>query len=63
MERGSAGDYTCQASSTEGSVTHVTQLLVLGALWLEGRGTEPHRVEDTTCILGKHTEDWEEAHV
>ncbi|ERE72884.1 putative protein turtle [Cricetulus griseus] len=30
VERGSAGDYTCQASSTEGSVTHTTQLLVLG---------------------------------
>nr|XP_048304822.1 protein turtle homolog A [Myodes glareolus]XP_048304823.1 protein turtle homolog A [Myodes glareolus]XP_048304824.1 protein turtle homolog A [Myodes glareolus] len=30
VQRGSAGDYTCQASSTEGSVTHTTQLLVLG---------------------------------
>nr|XP_042114573.1 protein turtle homolog A isoform X3 [Peromyscus maniculatus bairdii] len=30
VERGSAGDYTCRASSTEGSVTHTTQLLVLG---------------------------------
>ncbi|XP_036713187.1 protein turtle homolog A isoform X2 [Balaenoptera musculus] len=29
-ERGSSGVYTCQASSTEGSATHATQLLVLG---------------------------------
>nr|XP_017525435.2 protein turtle homolog A [Manis javanica]XP_017525444.2 protein turtle homolog A [Manis javanica]XP_017525453.2 protein turtle homolog A [Manis javanica]XP_036879585.1 protein turtle homolog A [Manis javanica] len=28
--RGSSGVYTCQASSTEGSATHATQLLVLG---------------------------------
>ncbi|XP_066218147.1 protein turtle homolog A isoform X1 [Saccopteryx leptura] len=30
VERGSSGIYTCQASSTEGSTTHSTQLLVLG---------------------------------
>uniref|UniRef100_A0A2K6LQ19 Immunoglobulin superfamily member 9 n=1 Tax=Rhinopithecus bieti TaxID=61621 RepID=A0A2K6LQ19_RHIBE len=30
VERGSSGVYTCQASSTEGSATHATQLLVLG---------------------------------
>lgn len=36
VERGSSGVYTCQASSTEGSATHATQLLVLGALWREG---------------------------
>ncbi|KAM5293950.1 protein turtle homolog A isoform 7-T14 [Glossophaga mutica] len=30
VERGSSGIYTCQASSTEGSTTHTTQLLVLG---------------------------------
>ncbi|EPY85730.1 immunoglobulin superfamily, member 9 isoform 1 [Camelus ferus] len=30
VERGSSGVYTCQASSTEGSSTHATQLLVLG---------------------------------
>lgn len=30
VERGSSGIYTCQASSTEGSATHATQLLVLG---------------------------------
>ncbi|XP_036129275.1 protein turtle homolog A [Molossus molossus] len=30
VERGSSGIYTCQASSTEGSTTHATQLLVLG---------------------------------
>ncbi|XP_062962367.1 protein turtle homolog A isoform X2 [Cynocephalus volans] len=30
VERGSSGVYTCQASSTEGSTTHATQLLVLG---------------------------------
>ncbi|KAM9691006.1 protein turtle homolog A isoform 1-T2 [Dama dama] len=30
VERSSAGVYTCQASSTEGSTTHATQLLVLG---------------------------------
>ncbi|KAJ1064330.1 hypothetical protein K5549_014744 [Capra hircus] len=30
VERSSAGVYTCQASSTEGSATHATQLLVLG---------------------------------
>nr|XP_039316061.1 protein turtle homolog A isoform X4 [Saimiri boliviensis boliviensis] len=30
VERGSSGVYTCQASSTEGSTTHTTQLLVLG---------------------------------
>nr|XP_044997413.1 protein turtle homolog A isoform X2 [Jaculus jaculus] len=30
VERGSSGVYTCQASSTEGSATHTTQLLVLG---------------------------------
>ncbi|KAM9245015.1 protein turtle homolog A [Dugong dugon] len=29
-ERGSSGVYTCQASSTEGSATHATQLLVQG---------------------------------
>ncbi|XP_006895515.1 PREDICTED: protein turtle homolog A isoform X1 [Elephantulus edwardii] len=29
-ERGSSGVYTCQASSTEGSATHSTQLLVQG---------------------------------
>ncbi|KAM6218173.1 protein turtle homolog A isoform 2-T2 [Rhynchocyon petersi] len=29
-ERGSSGVYTCQASSTEGSATHTTQLLVQG---------------------------------
>lgn len=46
MERGSAGDYTCQASSSEGSITHATQLLVLGALWWKGRGTGPPIVED-----------------
>lgn len=32
MERDSSGVYTCQASSTEGSTSHATQLLVLGAL-------------------------------
>lgn len=37
VERGSSGIYTCQASSTEGSTTHATQLLVLGALCGEGR--------------------------
>ncbi|XP_040859319.1 protein turtle homolog A isoform X1 [Ochotona curzoniae] len=31
VQRGSSGVYTCQASSTEGSATHATQLLVLGA--------------------------------
>jgi hypothetical protein len=46
VERGSAGDYTCQASSSEGSITHATQLLVLGALWWKGRGTGPPIVED-----------------
>lgn len=30
VERGSSGIYTCEASSTEGSATHATQLLVLG---------------------------------
>ncbi|XP_032253102.1 protein turtle homolog A [Phoca vitulina] len=30
VERGSSGVYTCQASSTEGSASHATQLLVLG---------------------------------
>nr|XP_059864684.1 protein turtle homolog A isoform X1 [Delphinus delphis] len=30
VERGSSGVYTCQASSTEGSAIHATQLLVLG---------------------------------
>ncbi|XP_045037933.2 protein turtle homolog A isoform X5 [Desmodus rotundus] len=30
VERGSSGIYTCQASSTEGSTIHTTQLLVLG---------------------------------
>ncbi|XP_037681527.1 protein turtle homolog A isoform X2 [Choloepus didactylus] len=30
VERGSSGVYTCQASSTEGSATHTTQLLVQG---------------------------------
>ncbi|XP_059531250.1 protein turtle homolog A isoform X3 [Myotis daubentonii] len=30
VERGSAGIYTCQASNSEGSTTHATQLLVLG---------------------------------
>ncbi|XP_045154306.1 protein turtle homolog A [Echinops telfairi] len=30
VERGSSGVYTCQASSTEGSATHATQLLVQG---------------------------------
>lgn len=30
VERGSSGIYTCQASNTEGSTTHATQLLVLG---------------------------------
>uniref|UniRef100_A0A8C4L5U2 Protein turtle homolog A n=1 Tax=Equus asinus TaxID=9793 RepID=A0A8C4L5U2_EQUAS len=30
VERGSSGVYICQASSTEGSATHATQLLVLG---------------------------------
>ncbi|KAL2771462.1 protein turtle-like protein A isoform b precursor [Daubentonia madagascariensis] len=30
VERSSSGVYTCQASSTEGSATHATQLLVLG---------------------------------
>ncbi|XP_006922969.1 protein turtle homolog A isoform X1 [Pteropus alecto] len=30
VERGSSGIYTCQASSTEGSAIHTTQLLVLG---------------------------------
>ncbi|XP_004688425.1 PREDICTED: protein turtle homolog A isoform X2 [Condylura cristata] len=30
VERGSSGVYTCQASSSEGSITHATQLLVLG---------------------------------
>lgn len=32
VQRGSSGVYTCQASSTEGSATHATQLLVLGAV-------------------------------
>lgn len=36
MERGSSGIYTCQASNSEGSTTHATQLLVLGALCGEG---------------------------
>uniref|UniRef100_A0A8C0L8I0 Immunoglobulin superfamily member 9 n=1 Tax=Canis lupus dingo TaxID=286419 RepID=A0A8C0L8I0_CANLU len=30
VERGSSGVYTCQASSSEGSASHATQLLVLG---------------------------------
>nr|KAF6316085.1 immunoglobulin superfamily member 9 [Pipistrellus kuhlii] len=30
VERGSSGIYTCQASNSEGSATHTTQLLVLG---------------------------------
>uniref|UniRef100_A0A8C6W747 Protein turtle homolog A n=1 Tax=Nannospalax galili TaxID=1026970 RepID=A0A8C6W747_NANGA len=30
VERGSSGVYTCHAANTEGSVTHTTQLLVLG---------------------------------
>ncbi|XP_054567847.1 protein turtle homolog A isoform X2 [Eptesicus fuscus] len=30
VERGSSGIYTCQASNSEGSTTHATQLLVLG---------------------------------
>ncbi|XP_023419485.1 protein turtle homolog A isoform X1 [Cavia porcellus] len=30
VQRGSSGVYTCQASNTEGSATHATQLLVLG---------------------------------
>ncbi|XP_012664075.1 protein turtle homolog A isoform X1 [Otolemur garnettii] len=30
VERSSSGVYTCQATSTEGSATHTTQLLVLG---------------------------------
>lgn len=37
MERGSAGIYTCQASNSEGSTTHATELLVLGAVLGEGR--------------------------
>lgn len=38
VERGSSGIYTCHASSIEGSATHTTQLLVLGALWEGGGG-------------------------
>lgn len=39
VQRSSSGIYTCQASSTEGSATHHTQLLVLGAGG-SGRGRE-----------------------
>eukprot|EP00071_Canis_lupus_P037495 XP_022271052.1 protein turtle homolog A isoform X1 [Canis lupus familiaris] len=37
VERGSSGVYTCQASSSEGSASHATQLLVLGI----SEGTSP----------------------
>lgn len=54
VERSSAGVYTCQASSTEGSTTHATQLLVLGAVSGEGRETGRTR-ERTGLWLGVHT--------
>ena len=54
VERSSAGVYTCQASSTEGSTTHATQLLVLGAVSGEGWETGCTR-EGTGLWLGVHT--------
>lgn len=49
VQRGSSGIYTCQASSTEGSATHHTQLLVLGAGG-SGRGGERRLEPGHRCV-------------